>query len=547
MAATTAKHYFSKQCTFCLTSHLFHHNSKRVLLAKRFKSISTKETASPIQRKESTAWKGVIGLEIHAQIASASKLFSGAGTHYGANTNSQVAFFDAALPGTLPVLNKKCVEAGVVTALALGCDINLISKFDRKHYFYADMPAGYQITQYRKPFAVNGQVTYVFQCSKTSSVERRSAKLVQIQLEQDSGKSLHDPQGGLSLIDLNRAGIGLMEIVTAPDFVNGDDASSFVRDLRDILVTVGSCDGKMAEGSLRVDANISVHKPGEPLGTRTEVKNLNSLKSIRLAIDYEVRRQIQILESGGVIENETRSFDVEDNETVPMREKEKILDYRFMPEPNLPPLVIHKDWSTTVATRNAVVLEDIRSRVKDLPDDKRRCLEEQYQITLRNAVIIVRANLFDLFERLVNKHGCDPKVTSSVLRNVYSVFLNKLGVEATSSPITDNILSEVIELCQNRKISEASVTEILDEIVKNPDASCSDIINKKDLWMITDETVINAVIDEVCGKNPSAIKGYKKGKTNQLEILSEKVKKKLKKKVSTAIVYRLLKMKLDDK
>ncbi|XP_046331753.1 glutamyl-tRNA(Gln) amidotransferase subunit B, mitochondrial-like isoform X5 [Haliotis rufescens] len=257
-----------------------------------------------------SGWKSVVGLEIHAQIQSNSKLFSASATKYGSPINTQVSFFDAALPGTLPVLNRECVAAGVLTALALNCHINSVSKFDRKHYFYADLPAGYQITQQRQPLAVGGEVCYMtVHPNRQLPPTHRKVRLIQLQLEQDSGKSLHDPAGHISLIDLNRAGVGLMEIVTEPDFTDGDDAAAFVKELQLILQTLGTCDGKMAEGSLRVDANISVHKPGQPLGVRSEVKNINSTRGVAKAINFEIKRHIKELEAGREIVNETRSFD----------------------------------------------------------------------------------------------------------------------------------------------------------------------------------------------------------------------------------------------
>ncbi|KAJ8297753.1 hypothetical protein KUTeg_024284, partial [Tegillarca granosa] len=367
-----------------------------------------------------SSWKGVIGLEIHAQIQTKSKLFSGASTKYGGATNNQVALLDAALPGTLPVLNKQCVEAGILTAMALKCKINKISKFDRKHYFYADLPAGYQITQQRQPLAVEGHVNYLnFTPGIEGEPEPKTVNLEQLQLEQDSGKSLHDEANQRSLIDLNRAellsetychlgltpesgklevgclmcaGVGLMEIVTKPDFSNGTEAASFVRELQLILKTVGSCNCKMNEGSMRVDANISVHKEGEPYGTRTEVKNLNSLLSVTKSIDYEIQRQIKEIEEGREIENETRSFDVNLGKTVPMRDKEKKQDYRFMPEPNLPPLHLYDNSSvlpSNVNQNDILNLDVIQEKLPVLPEETRNRLVQQYGITRRDSVLVL--------------------------------------------------------------------------------------------------------------------------------------------------------------
>uniref|UniRef100_A0A3Q3VZ68 Glutamyl-tRNA amidotransferase subunit B n=1 Tax=Mola mola TaxID=94237 RepID=A0A3Q3VZ68_MOLML len=271
---------------------------------------------------------GVVGLEIHAQINSNTKLFSGSSVRFSAPPNSLVSFFDASLPGTLPVLNKRCVEAVVMTGLALNCTINKKSLFDRKHYFYADLPAGYQITQQRQPTAVNGRLTYSFLEGKKRSQVTKTVSIKQIQLEQDSGKSLHDDVRGQTLIDLNRAGVGLMELVMEPDMSCGEEAAAAVRELQLILQTLDTCQGNMSEGQLRVDANVSVHKPGEPLGIRTEVKNINSIRYLAKAIDYEIQRQIDILQSGGRVQNETRAYDSKSGETVPMRDKEGLQDYR---------------------------------------------------------------------------------------------------------------------------------------------------------------------------------------------------------------------------
>ncbi|TKC50653.1 hypothetical protein EI555_010857 [Monodon monoceros] len=276
-------------------------------------------------------WAAVVGLEIHAQIASNSKLFSGSQVDFAAPPNSLVSFFDASLPGTLPVLNRRCVEAAVMTGLALDCHINRRSLFDRKHYFYADLPAGYQITQQRLPIAVNGSLVYsVCVGKRQSQMVTKTAGVKQIQLEQDSGKSLHDSLRSQTLVDLNRAGVGLLEVVLEPDMSCGEEAAAAIRELQLILQALGTSQANMAEGQLRVDANISVHNPGEPLGVRTEVKNLNSARFLAKAIDYEIQRQINELENGGKILNETRSFDYKLGCTVPMRDKEGKQDYRWL-------------------------------------------------------------------------------------------------------------------------------------------------------------------------------------------------------------------------
>ncbi|XP_075005607.1 glutamyl-tRNA(Gln) amidotransferase subunit B, mitochondrial isoform X5 [Calonectris borealis] len=359
-------------------------------------------------------WVPVVGLEIHAQISSNSKLFSGSQVQFAAPPNSLVSFFDASLPGTLPshqngssavvqklltgVLNRRCVEAAVMTGLALNCSINKKSLFDRKHYFYADLPAGYQITQQRVPIAVNGSLSYSL-CidNKMSQMVTKTVRIKQIQLEQDSGKSLHDDTRSQTLVDLNRAGVGLMEVVMEPDMCCGEEAAAAVRELQLILQTLGSSQAVMAEGQLRVDANVSVHHPGEHYGVRTEVKNINSIRFLAKAVDYEIERQIEELENGGTILNETRAFDSKLGCTVPMRDKEGKQDYRFMPEPNLPPLILYdaKSLPANMNHQQVVNIDWIHERLPDLPSVKRAKLVEQYGILPEHSfTLLVLAELW---------------------------------------------------------------------------------------------------------------------------------------------------------
>uniref|UniRef100_A0AAA9SYS8 Glutamyl-tRNA(Gln) amidotransferase subunit B, mitochondrial n=1 Tax=Bos taurus TaxID=9913 RepID=A0AAA9SYS8_BOVIN len=343
-------------------------------------------------RKGEPEWAAVVGLEIHAQIASNSKLFSGSQVCFAAPPNSLVSFFDASLPGTLPVLNRRCVEAAVMTGLALDCHINRKSLFDRKHYFYADLPAGYQITQQRLPIAVNGSLAYsVYVGRKPSQMVTRTVRVKQIQLEQDSGKSLHDDLRSQTLIDLNRAGIGLLELVLEPDMSCGEEAATAVRELQLILQALGTSQANMAEGQLRVDANISVHRPGEPLGIRTEVKNLNSARFLAKAIDYEIQRQINELENGGEILNETRSFDFKLGCTVPMRDKEGKQDYRFMPEPNLPPLLLYDSGSLPSGAdpQQVINIDQLRERLPELPRVTRQRLVQQYGMLPEHSCVLL--------------------------------------------------------------------------------------------------------------------------------------------------------------
>ncbi|XP_054709079.1 glutamyl-tRNA(Gln) amidotransferase subunit B, mitochondrial-like [Uloborus diversus] len=350
-------------------------------------------------KTSNSKWETVVGLEIHAQINAKSKLFSSAGTNFGAPTNTEVSYFDAAIPGTLPVLNKYCVEAGILTALALNCTVNKKSTFDRKHYFYPDLPAGYQITQQFNPLANNGYITFVV-CSKSQGDEPYECRcnLKQIQLEQDSGRSFH-VANKKSFVDLNRVGIGLMELVFEPDLRNGIEASSLVKELMLILRKINTCSCEMEEGALRVDANISVNQVGESLGVRTEVKNINSLRFIAQAIDFEISRQINILEKGGIVSNETRAFDYHSKETVYMRDKEALQDYRFMPEPNLPPIRLSDDVDAT--DDYCISVNKLREKLPKLPSVERAELMSKYKVPYNIADIFVSTDgLRSMFETI---------------------------------------------------------------------------------------------------------------------------------------------------
>ncbi|XP_041057856.1 glutamyl-tRNA(Gln) amidotransferase subunit B, mitochondrial isoform X2 [Carcharodon carcharias] len=374
-------------------------------------------------------WMGVVGLEVHAQLCSNSKLFSGSRVQFSAPPNSLVSFLDASLPGTLPVLNKYCVEAAVMTGLALNCTINKKSKFDRKHYFYADLPVGYQVTQQRCPVAINGSLAYSLCAGKNRNcMIPKLVRIKQIQLEQDSGKSLHDDAGTHTLIDLNRAGVGLMEIVMEPDMCCGDEAAAAVRELQLVLQALGTCHGNMAEGQLRVDANVSVHRPGEPYGVRAEVKNINSARFLARAIDYEILRQIDVLENGGKILNETRAFDYKTGHTISMRDKEGKQDYRFMPEPNLPPLVIYDNetFPPNVNPQQVVNIDHIREQLPELPNDKRKRLVEKYGILAEHSFTLVNEDgLVQFFETVVEQTQVNPKKVIGWIINDFLALLKQ--------------------------------------------------------------------------------------------------------------------------
>lgn len=337
---------------------------------------------------KTNAWKSVIGLEIHAQIASESKLFSGSRNSFSAEINSSVSLLDAAIPGCLPVLNRRCVEAGIKTALALNCEINEVSMFDRKHYFYSDLPAGYQITQQRAPLARKGFLTFpVLTPVKQSKSYYKTVHLHQLQLEQDSGKSLHDDELKISLIDLNRAGIPLMELVFEPDLSDGEEAAALVKELVLIFERIQTCNCRMEEGQLRVDANVSIHKEGEELGVRTEIKNIGSIRGVAQAIEYEIQRQIAVKDQGGIIINETRQWDAMSKTTIVMRDKEVVQDYRFMPEPNLLPL--HLNMTDEHESDELVNVKAIEKSLPILPQGLRDELVNDHNLTQITAMILV--------------------------------------------------------------------------------------------------------------------------------------------------------------
>ncbi|KAM4750205.1 glutamyl-tRNA(Gln) amidotransferase subunit B, mitochondrial isoform 2-T2 [Anableps anableps] len=384
------------------------------MLIRRISTAKLQCSSQTLVKSAPQQLVGVVGLEIHAQISSNTKLFSGSSVQFLAPPNSLVSFFDASLPGTLPVLNRRCVEAAVMTGLALNCTINKKSVFDRKHYFYADLPAGYQITQQRRPVAVDGVLTYSFLGGKKrNQVMRKNVHIKQIQLEQDSGKSLHDDVNSQTLIDLNRAGVGLMELVMEPDMSCGEEAAAAVRELQLILQALGTCQGNMSEGQLRVDANVSVHRPGEQLGTRTEVKNINSIRYLARAIDFEIQRQTDVVQRGGTVVNETRAYNSKSGETVAMRDKEGLQDYRFMPEPNLPPLMVFEDIASLPAgieAGQAVILQTIKEGLPELPSIRRDRLVQAYGILPEHSFTLVNEDgLMEYFEAVMKSTKREPR------------------------------------------------------------------------------------------------------------------------------------------
>lgn len=466
-------------------------------------------------------WEAVVGIEVHVQIESNSKLFSNSPYKFGEPQNSQVSPFDASIPGTLPVLNRRCVEAAVLTALALNCNINTVSHFDRKHYFYADMPAGYQITQQRSPLATGGYLDFVVFAPGSQETYSKRATLIQLQLEQDSGKSLHDVVCNRSLIDLNRAGVGLMELVFDACLKDGEEAASLVKELLITLRTLNVCSGKMEEGTLRVDANVSVNRPGEPWGTRTEVKNLNSVRAVANAVDFETARQIEVLSSGGKVINTTMSFDNLKRCTVPMRDKEVVQDYRFMPEPNLPPLVISAHETDDLAT---VSIENLHKEMPTLPWQHKEQLMKAHGLTPHQAQTMVNEDGFlELFLKLASFNDCEVKHIVNWLLLHLLAQLNKADITLPSSSLDADRFHELLILIQKQRVSNTTAQEVLELLLNGDPRTPTKIIEENDWWQITDVEQLKQLCQTVINENPKDAKKAAKGKERFLNSLMAKV------------------------
>jgi aspartyl-tRNA(Asn)/glutamyl-tRNA(Gln) amidotransferase subunit B len=440
--------------------------------------------ASKLIQGRTGPWEIVIGLEIHAQVASKSKLFSGAAVGFGAGPNEQVSLVDAAMPGMLPVLNRFCVEQAVKTGLGLKAQINPRSRFDRKNYFYPDLPQGYQISQYKDPIVGEGEV----------EVERDDGsffivRIERLHLEQDAGKSIHDLNPRETYVDLNRAGTALMEIVSKPDMRSSDEAAAYVKKVRTILIYLGTCDGDMEKGNLRADVNVSVRKPGAEFGTRCEIKNVNSFRFMVQAIEYEARRQIEILEDGGKIDQETRLFDPVKGETRSMRSKEEAHDYRYFPDPDLLPLEIEAAW-----------IEDIRRSLPELPDDKRRRFMSQYGLSPYDAgVLISEQARADFFEQAAK--GRDAKLVANWTTNELLGRLAKDGRDIEQSPIPPGQIAELVELIETGVVSSKIAKEVFDRMWAGEGAPKA-VVEKHGLVQVTDTGAIEKAIDEIIAANP---------------------------------------------
>ncbi len=477
-------------------------------------------------RGETGDWEVVLGLEVHAQVVSQSKLFSGAPTAFGADPNTQVSLVDAAMPGMLPVINEYCVEQAVRTGLGLRAAINLHSVFDRKNYFYADLPAGYQISQYKQPIVGEGVV--ILDMKDGSS---REVGIERLHLEQDAGKSLHDQDPTQSYIDLNRAGVALMEIVSKPDMRNADEAAAYLTKLRSILRYLGTCDGNMEEGSMRCDVNVSVRKPGEALGTRCEIKNVNSIRFVQQAIEYEARRQIEVIEGGGKIVQETRLYDPNKGETRSMRSKEEAHDYRYFPDPDLLPLVLEKSF-----------VDGIQASLPELPDDKKDRFIKDYGLSSYDAGVLVAERETAAFFESVAK-GRDAKLAANWVTGDFFAMLNRRGVGIADSPISAAHLGKLIDLIKDGTISGRIAKDlfpIMEETGKDPAA----LVEEKGLKQVTDTGAIEAAVDQIIAANPDKVAQYK-AKPTMLGWFVGQVMKATGGKAAPATVNELLKKKLD--
>ena len=475
---------------------------------------------------ETGKWEVVIGLEVHAQVSSNAKLFSSSATQFGSEPNSQVSLIDAAMPGMLPVINKFCVEQAVRTGLGLKAKINLTSVFDRKNYFYADLPQGYQISQYKYPIVGEGEVVLDMPYgTKKIGIER-------LHLEQDAGKSLHDQDPTKTFIDLNRSGVALMEIVSKPDLRSPEEVAEYVKKLRSIMRYLGTCDGNMEEGSLRADVNVSVRKLGsKDFGTRCEIKNVNSIKFMQQAIQYEAKRQVELLEEGKKIDQETRLFDTKKNETRQMRSKEDAHDYRYFPDPDLPPLKFNQSF-----------VDGIKKKLPELPDDKKERLINNYKLSSYEAgVLISDKDTSDYFENVVKTS--DVKLAINWVIGDLFAALNKLGKSIKESPISSNNLAKLIDLIKNNTISGRIAKEVFELMLKdNRDPKA--IVEEKGLVQESNVGELEKIIEKVLKDNADKVAEYKSGKDKLFGFFVGSVIKESKGKANPALVNDLLKKKL---
>jgi len=471
-------------------------------------------------------WELVIGLEVHAQVISRSKLFSGAATEFGAEPNTQVSFVDAAFPGMLPVINQECVAQAVRTGLGLGAQINLVSRFDRKNYFYADLPAGYQISQYAHPVVGAGSVEIELADGSTKRIG-----VTRLHLEQDAGKSLHDQHPTKSLIDLNRSGVALMEIVSEPDLRTPEEAGAYLRKLRTILRYLGTCDGNMEEGSMRADVNVSVRKHGEPFRTRCEVKNVNSVRFVMQAVEAEAARQVEVWESGGTVEQETRLFDPARGETRSMRSKEDAHDYRYFPDPDLLPLVLDEAW-----------VAGLRDGLPELPDAKRARFVKEHGLPAYDAAVLVADQETAAFFETVAA-GRDAKLAANWMMGDFFAALNRTGRSIGDSPVSAAALGQLLDLLADRTINGRIAKEVFEAMVDTGQPPAS-IVESKGLRQVTDTGAIEQAVASVLAANPDKLAEYKAGKDKLFGFFVGQVMKAMAGKGNPALVNEALRQRL---
>ena len=483
-----------------------------------------KGTGKNLMSGASGDWEVIVGLEVHAQVASRSKLFSGAATEFGAEPNSHVSLVDAAMPGMLPVINAECIAQAVRTGLGLKAAINLKSVFDRKNYFYPDLPQGYQISQYKQPIVGEGEVEI------DVDGETMKVGIERLHLEQDAGKSIHDQHPDYSYVDLNRSGVALMEIVSRPDMRSSKQAQAYVTKLRTILRYLGTSDGDMEKGNLRADVNVSVRKPGDKLGTRCEIKNVNSIRFIGQSIEVEARRQIDILEAGGRIDQETRLFDPGKGETRSMRSKEEAHDYRYFPDPDLLPLELTMEY-----------VGDLEAHLPELPDAKKQRFMQEFGLSDYDAnVLVAERESADYFETVAK--GRDGKVAANWVNNELFGRLNKEGKSITASPVTAAQLGAIVDLIASGTIS-GKIAKDLFEIVWSEGGDPAEIVDQRGMKQVTDTGAIEKAIDEIIAANPDKVEQVK-AKPTMLGWFVGQVMKGTGGKANPAAVNDILKKKL---
>ena len=470
-------------------------------------------------------WEIVIGIEVHAQIISQSKLFSGSSTSFGSEHNTQVSFVDAGMPGMLPVINSVCVEQAVKTGLGLNAKINKFSIFDRKNYFYPDLPQGYQISQFEQPIVGEGKVIIDLE----KGVEKE-VRIERLHLEQDAGKSIHDQHPSYSYVDLNRSGVALMEIVSMPDMSSAEEAQAYIKKLRNIMKYLQTCDGNMEEGSLRADINVSVRKPGDELGTRCEIKNVNSIKFIGQAIEYEAKRQVNLIESGEAVKQQTRLFDPKKGQTRSMRSKEEAHDYRYFPDPDLLPLSFTDEF-----------VEGIRKTLPELPDIRRKRFVEDFGLSPYDAGILVSEKETADFFEIASKNSNSKLVCNWIVGELFSI-LNKDSKTIQESPVTPENLGKLVNLIDDGTITGRIAKDVFEIMIDSGDDPVS-IVDSNDMRQVSDETELDGIIEKIIQSNPDQVKSLEE-KPNLMGWFVGQVMQETKGKANPKTVNALLNKKL---